>query len=307
MDFVIETNNLSKKFSDRLVLDNINIKIGRGAAFGFLGPNGAGKTTTVRLLNGLLKPTAGKAFILSKDIEKEGDFIRTKCGVQTDVNLYERLTVQDNLMIWGALYGINGEKLKTQIEKFLRIFDLSARRNDMVGNLSKGMKQKLAIARELIFEPEILFLDEPTAGLDPEASNDVLQYLKKYIKDGKRTIFLCSHRLEEVEFLCDSVAIIYRGKILISGKTNELAGQLWNEKVFIIRLEKVKQDFIESLKREQYVSRAVSEGNEIRLSLKEDRDIARAVKALVALGGDILSVEKEQHTLKDIYFKVVPN
>lgn len=306
MNWIIETTALTKTFGSLTALDSVTLKVEEGAAFGFLGPNGAGKTTMVRLLNGLLKPTGGTAKVLDRDIKKDSDFIRSRCGVLTDTNLYERLSARDNLMIWGGLYSIELAKLKSRVDSLLSMVGLYGRGYDLVGSFSKGMKQKLAIIRALLNEPEVLFLDEPTAGLDPEAAEEIIAYLKKYIKNGKRTVFLCSHRLEEVEELCDRIAIIFKGKILASGQVTELAKQLWKENQFIIRLVDVRGVFIEALKNEKGLTGIVAEENIIKLSMVDAGSISNIIKALVMAGAEILSVQQEHHTLKDIYFKLVP-
>jgi ABC-2 type transport system ATP-binding protein len=216
------------------------------------------------------------------------------------------LTAQENLEIWGRLYGINGSKLNSQIDFLFEMFGLTERKNDLVGGFSKGMKQKVSIARALIHEPEILFLDEPTAGLDPEASEDVVQYIKKYTKDSQKTVFLCSHRLEEVEYLCDSVAIIHNGKVLASGSIEELDKQLWQETRFSIKLENINQNFLEALQKEKYINQFIINNNELKISFKERKNVSNVIKVLVNLGADILEVKEEKRTLKDIYLSVIP-
>lgn len=306
MSWIIETFDLTKKFDQLAALDAVTIKVEPGIVFGFLGPNGAGKTTMVRMLNGLLRPTHGKAVIFGKDIQQEGPFIRSKTGVQTDTNLYEKLSAKENLEIWGSLYGLTTNNLYRRIDTLLEMFSLAGKRDVVVGNFSKGMKQKLAIARALIHDPEILFLDEPTAGLDPEASEEVILFLQKYIKDGKRTVFLCSHRLDEVERLSQAIAIIYQGRILANGTIEALRNQLWKEKFYSIRLIEAKDDFVAALKHEKYISQVVRREQEIRLAIVTGTDIARAIRLLVNSGAEILSVQEEEHSLKDIYFAIVP-
>jgi len=306
MQFAIETFNLTKNFGQLIAVEGINIAVEGGSVFGFLGPNGAGKTTTVRLLNGLLKPSGGSARVLGMDIQQESDFIRAKCGVQTDTNLYEKLTARENLEIWGMLYGLKGNELTSRMNALLEMFGLAERRDDLVGTFSKGMKQKLSIARELIHDPEILFLDEPTAGLDPEAAEELLQYLKRFVENKRRTIFLCSHRLEEVEFLCDSIAIIFKGKILITGKIEELINNLWKENWFTIRLEKISQEFISTLKNQKYISDVAVSDQKIMVALPDEKDISRAISTLVGLNANIFEVHRDRHSLKDIYFSVIP-
>ncbi|MGH7599057.1 MAG: ATP-binding cassette domain-containing protein, partial [bacterium] len=218
----------------------------------------------------------------------------------------EKLSAKENLEIWGRLYGLTGNNLYHRIDTLLEMFNLAGKRDVIVGNFSKGMKQKLTIARALIHDPEILFLDEPTAGLDPEASEDVILYLQKYIKNGKRTVFLCSHRLDEVERLSQAIAIIYQGRILANGTIAELRSQLWKEKFYSIQLIEARDDFVAALKHEKYISQVVRREQEIGLAVVTGTDIARAIRLLVNSGAEILSVREEEHSLKDIYFAIVP-
>jgi ABC-2 type transport system ATP-binding protein len=306
MDYIIETYELSKSFKNVKVLDNINIGIQSGSVFGFLGPNGAGKTTTVRILGGVLSPSSGIAKLFGRNVREHSDFIRTKCGVQTDTNLYNRLTVYENLEIWGKLFGLKHPSLNNRVNELIDMFGLGHRKDNAAGTLSKGMGQKLAIARALIHEPEVLFLDEPTAGLDPEASEDVTEYIKKYVEKKKHTVFLCSHRLEELELLCDSVAIIVEGRILAQGAVDELSGKLWKENSFIIRLANPDKGFASRLLDCDYVESAVIEGCELMLSVTEKTRIPKVVKILVEMNAEIMSVTEEKHTLRDIYFATVP-
>jgi ABC-2 type transport system ATP-binding protein len=226
--------------------------------------------------------------------------------VQTDTNLYEKLSAKENLQIWGSLYGLADRQLNTRIEALLGMFGLAGKREIIVGNFSKGMKQKLAIARALIHDPEILFLDEPTAGLDPETSEEVMQYLQNYIENGKRTIFLCSHRLEEVERLSQAIAIIYQGRILAGGTIAELRERLWKERCYLIRLIEASDGLASALGQEKFVVQVAAHKDEIRVALSNTADIAKVVRRLVTAGADILSVQEEQRSLKDIYFAIVP-
>lgn len=303
---IITTSNLTKSFGTLLALDQVSIAVAPGTVFGFLGPNGAGKTTAVRLLNGLLQPTAGEAFVLGHNVATESDKIRARCGVQTDTNLYEKLSAQDNLEMWGRLYGLGGSRLEARIVSLLAMFGLTEQRKTLVGTFSKGMKQKLAIARALIHDPEILFLDEPTAGLDPEASEDLLQYLRKFIADKKRTVFLCSHRLEEVEFLCEAIAIIHRGRTLASGAIADLRSQLWPELSFRVRFLELRMELLAVLVRLGYVAQRDDQNQSIKISLSNETEIARVVKLLVEAGAEILAVQEERPSLKDIYFALTP-
>jgi ABC-2 type transport system ATP-binding protein len=306
MEFIIETDGITKRFFNVTAIDNISIGIKRGSVFGFLGPNGAGKTTTVRLLNGLIRPSVGTARVLGKDTAREADYIRSRCGVQTDTNLYERLTAFENLDIWARLFGLAPDVRAKRIDTLLDMFGLSARAKEKVALYSKGMKQKLAIARALIHEPEILFLDEPTAGLDPEASDDLTEYLKDYVRDEAHTVFLCSHRLEELELLCDTVAVISSGKIIAQGTVPELSASLWKDTEFTIELANTDTRMIETISKIEGLSLLHASGNQLRVSLSSREIMPGIVRTLIAINAEIVQVKEEKRSLKDIYFAYLP-
>ena len=207
---LIDTENLTKKFGDLTAVEGLTLHVDEGEVFGFLGPNGAGKTTTVRMLACLISKTSGKATIGEYEIGNRADQqkIRRMIGLLTEnVGLYEELSAYDNLDFYGRFYKLDEQKRKEQIEYFLKMLGLWEKRNDAAGTFSKGMKQKLAIARALIHDPQVLFLDEPTANLDPEASKTVRDFILE-LKKEKRTIFLNTHLLDEAEKICDRVAIL---------------------------------------------------------------------------------------------------
>jgi ABC-2 type transport system ATP-binding protein len=306
MDYVVEASGLCKTFGCIPALCSVNLKVERGSAFALVGPNGAGKTTMVRVLSGILSPTAGKACVLGKDTSVEGGYVRGKCGFQTDAGLYEKISAKDNLEIWGQLYGLGGDDLSDRIKELLEVFDLKERSGDLVSSFSKGMKQKLSIARALIHEPEILFLDEPTAGLDPEASWELLRYLKKYVHSSHRTVFLCSHRLEEVESLCDHVAFLDRGRLLASGSMNDLSKNIWPKPAHLIELKEGVEKHASTLLGKGLVSEAALLDGRLRVVLDKREDISEVIAFLVSEKASILSVSDELHTLQDVYFSLMP-
>ena len=209
----IETHQLTRAFGERLAVDQLTLSIPVGTVFGFLGPNGAGKTTTVRMLTALIGPTAGSALVNAQPLGAGNEAIRRSVGILTETpGLYERLTAGENLLFFGRLYGLELARASAQTERYLRMLGLWERRDDRVGGFSKGMRQKIAIARALLHEPAIVFLDEPTVGLDPEASRMVRDFVKELRAEG-RTIFLTTHNLPEADELCDLVAI-FRTRLL---------------------------------------------------------------------------------------------
>jgi ABC-2 type transport system ATP-binding protein len=213
---MIKAENLTKIFGDVTALDNISFHIKESEIFGFLGPNGAGKTTTIRILSTLISPTSGKFTINGKDPKEDSSRIRSVIGLLTETpGMYEKISAYDNLKYFSNFYDISEKKRKNNIEKYLKMFDLWKRKDALVATYSKGMKQKLALSRALIHEPKILFLDEPTAALDPESAHMVRNFIES-LKKEKTTVFLCTHNLEEASNLSDRVCIIKKKIIKIA-------------------------------------------------------------------------------------------
>jgi ABC-2 type transport system ATP-binding protein len=225
---MIQTQNLSKTFNTTLAVDDLSLEVAEGEVFGFLGPNGAGKTTTVRMLTSLIGPTAGSAVVNGFKVGEQDTEIRRTVGILTETpGMYDNLSAEFNLEIYANLYEV--EDPKGQVEKYLSMLGLWDRRKDEAGTFSKGMKQKLAIARALLHEPRILFLDEPTAALDPEASRLVHDFITELRKEG-RTIFLCTHNLDEADRLCDRVGV-FKTHLLVVDTPANLRSQLFGRRV----------------------------------------------------------------------------
>jgi ABC-2 type transport system ATP-binding protein len=243
---VIDTENLTKKFGNLTAVDSLTLHVNDGEVFGFLGPNGAGKTTTVRMLCCLISKTSGSAKIGNYEVGNRADQqkIRRMIGLLTEnVGLYEELSAYDNLDFYGRFYKLDEQKRKEQIEYLLKMLGLWERRNEAAGTFSKGMKQKLAIARALI---HVLFLDEPTASLDPEASKTVRDFILE-LKKEKRTIFLNTHLLDEAEKICDRVAIL-KTRLIATGTPQELRRSLSGRKVKV-QLQHVNDAIVEAVKK----------------------------------------------------------
>src|SRR5215470_11512543 len=225
----IQTDKLTKLFGGITAVDGVTLTVERGEVFGVLGPNGAGKTTMVRLLNGVLAPSAGTCRVLGFDPVTQGGEVRRRTGVLTESPaLYERMTARENLHFFGTMYGMPEEKLSIQADAMLVAFDLSERADDKVGSFSKGMKQRLALARSVLHEPEVLFLDEPTAALDPEAARRVTELIMEFSHQAGRTVFLCTHYLPEAQRLCDHVAVLNHGQLIATGTLADLVRTLWH-------------------------------------------------------------------------------
>ncbi len=223
---VISINQLSRHFKETVAVDNLSLEVYAGEIFGFLGHNGAGKTTTVRLLNGVIAATSGSMRVLGLDPQMDGPKLRARTGVLTETpSMDERLTAWDNLSIYADLYGVPRAEVRQRLEGLLSEFDLADRAQEKVGGYSKGMKQRLALARALLHKPELIFLDEATSGLDPIAAHRVNELIERMARRENRTVILCTHNLVEAQKLCDRVAILEHGRLVALGTPAELTQQ----------------------------------------------------------------------------------
>jgi ABC-2 type transport system ATP-binding protein len=299
---MITTQNLTKRFGDTLAVDSLTLNISEGEVFGFLGPNGAGKTTTVRMLTSLIGPTAGTARVNNFTIGKDDKQIRGSVGVLTETpGMYDNLSAERNLQIYASLYEV--KDISGQIEKYLRLLGLWERRQDEAGTFSKGMKQKLALARALLHEPRILFLDEPTAGLDPEAAHLVRDFILEIKKEG-RTIFLCTHNLDEADRLCDRIGV-FKSRLLVLDTPARLRAQLFGRKV-VFHLRVAEESLAALLQAEPYVKEARVIDNRILVTL-DDPELhnPEIVRLLVSAGADLQFVGELRHSLEDVYLQLV--
>ena len=302
---MIDVENLTKKFGDLTAVDGVTFNVKKGEVFGFLGPNGAGKTTTVRMLSCLISKTSGEARIADYDVSDPADSlkIRKMIGlVPDDVGLYEELSAYKNLDFYGKLYECNKTQRTENIEHFLKILGLWDKRDVPAGSFSKGMKQKLAIARALIHEPEILFLDEPTVNLDPESSKIVRDFILELKKENK-TIFLNTHNLDEAQRICDKIGIL-NTKLKVIGTPKELEESLWGKKT-VIQLEQVTDSILKTL--DSLISRKiVLDENKIIIDVvNPEIENPEIVNTVVGAGGHIQYVTELSPTLEDAYLKFV--
>jgi ABC-2 type transport system ATP-binding protein len=307
---MIETEGLTKRFGTLTAVDRLSFKVRSGEIFGLLGPNGAGKTTTIRMLASLISPTEGYALVSGHDVVKESLRVREIVGILTEnPSLYDRLTAQENMEFFAEAYGIT-DKIERydRIRELLEFFDLWERMGDKAGNFSKGMKQKLAIARALVHHPEILFLDEPTSGLDPKSSRDIRDLMERLSKQENQTILLSTHRLEDADRLCSRVMIIKDGGSIVVGSPEELRRSMTGTPVLKVYLRKVDENIIRSVKALEQVS-DVSLSDESGRMVVNMRDVEEAtpliVRSIVEAGGMILSVNVVESSLEEAYLKIV--
>jgi ABC-2 type transport system ATP-binding protein len=304
MNTIIETNKLLRLFGEHKAVDEISFHVKQGEVFGLLGPNGAGKTTTVRLLNGILPPSSGTMRVFGFDPITQGEAIRRKTGVLTETPaLYERLSARENLDFFGTLQEIPVSELSRRVDEMLDFFDLSSRAKDKVETFSKGMKQRLALARALIHKPPLLFLDEPTSGLDPEAAQHVNDLIANLTNQNGQTVVLATHNLRDAQRLCDRVAIMNKGKIPALGSLNELSKKLWPVTWVDIRFHKAPaNDVAEKLRAHGGVIRISVEDETLSVQVENEDVIPGVIRHLVNQGESILKVNPRDYTLEDIYF-----
>lgn len=302
---MIEARNLTRKFGDLTAVDNLTFHIKPGEVFGFLGPNGAGKTTTMRILTGLISKTEGEVRIAGYDVSDESDSLKIRKIVgllPENVGLYDDLTAYKNLDFYGKLYECSRIERKENIAHFLKLLGLWDKRDVRVGNFSKGMKQKLAIARALIHDPEILFLDEPTANLDPESSKTVRDFILD-LKEEKKTIFLNTHNLDEAQRICDKIGI-FNTKLMAMGTPQELEESVWSNKT-VIELEEVTDTILEALNNLP-LSNITTSNNKLIIDVSDpQKDNPILVDAIIGAGGRIQYVTRLSPTLEDAYLKIV--
>jgi ABC-2 type transport system ATP-binding protein len=302
---LIEVENLTRKFGDLTAVDGVTFRVEDGEVFGFLGPNGAGKTTTVRMLCCLISKTSGEARIADYQVGNEVDSpkIRRMIGLVPDnVGLYEGMSAYDNLDFYGKLYDLSESQRKESIEYFLKLLGLWEKRNDAAGTFSKGMKQKLAVARALIHNPQVLFLDEPTANLDPESAKTVRDFLLE-LKKQKKTIFLNTHNLDEAQRICDRIAIL-NTRVMAMGTADELERTVKGRQT-VIKMARAGDAVVKALERLSLTNLSY-DGARATFDVDDpEKENPPVVRTIVEAGGEIQTVTVQGSTLEDAYLKLV--
>jgi ABC-2 type transport system ATP-binding protein len=304
-DIAVRTENLSREFTSVRAVDNLSLEIPAGSIFGFLGPNGAGKTTTIRLLLGLLEPTGGRAQVLGFDTRTHADEIRTRSGALLEyTGLYERLTAEDNLDFYGRIWHIPTADRQARIKEMLEHIGLYDRRKEVVGTWSRGMRQKLAVARAVFHRPKLLFVDEPTAGLDPVASVALRDDLASLAEGQGVTVFLTTHNLVEAERLCSQVAVIRQGKMLAVGHPDELRAKSGGLQVEIVG-RNLNGKVLELLKARSEISAAENQNGRLLITMREQTEFAPIVALMVNSGAEIEEIHKDAGSLEDVFLAMV--
>jgi ABC-2 type transport system ATP-binding protein len=303
---VIRVVNLVKKFEDFTAVDAVNLNVGKGEVLALLGPNGAGKTTTIRMLTSVLRPTSGKAFVAGYDVEEYPKEVRSSVGVLTESHgLYNRMKAEEYLEFFGQLYGLGGPSLKSKIDAILEKFALAQFSAKRVGEYSKGMRQKLALARAMLHDPKVLLLDEPTSAMDPESARLVRDMIRE-LRSEERTLLICTHNLAEAEELADRIAIIREGRIIENGTSAELREKLLGAARFEIHFSGSADGF--SLPEIPGIRDFSLDGDHVAYTC-DDPEGANPVllKAMVNAGIKLIRVQEVQQSLERVYLEAVSN
>jgi ABC-2 type transport system ATP-binding protein len=302
---IIRTEHLSRFFGTVKAVDDLSLEVPAGIVFGFLGPNGAGKTTTIHLLLGLLEPTQGQARVLGFDTRTQAEAIRVRSGALLEfAGLYERMSAQDNLDLYGRIYRMPAPARQARIKELLTHLDLWERRRDQVSTWSRGMKQKLAVARALLHHPPLVFLDEPTAGFDPLAAATLRDDLASLVAREGVTVFLNTHNLTEAEKLCAQVAVIRQGKLVTVGAPDELRARTGGPQAEIVG-DGFTEQMLASLRERPEVAHADLHNSHLLLELRGESKMGPLVSLLVQAGVEVEEVRRGKASLEDVFLTLM--
>lgn len=302
MDNIISLEHVSKRLGHRMVLKDVSLAVYKGDIFGFLGPNGAGKTTSIRIMLGLFLPDTGKAVVLGRDSRE--DNVRQKIGfvLETD-GLYDNLTAFDNLLYYGRIYDL--PQMEDRIIWAVKTVGLEDRIRDKVGAYSKGMRQRLALARAILHNPDVLILDEPTAGVDPSGQIEIRQIMLDLVHKQGKTVLLSSHNLDEVQRICNRIALIHQGEIRLYGEKDKLQREMSHGEMVIETSEPVPAAALAELMALPGVSLKAQESKVLTLAIARDAEVTGIVSLLAARGVGIEQVKKQTASLEEIYTTIL--
>ena len=307
-DSMIEVKNLTKMFNDFVAVDNISFDVKKGEIFGLLGPNGAGKSTTLRMLSTLAKPTKGTATIGSYDIVKDDTKVRKLIGIVSEkMIMYNRLTARENLVFFGSLFDLPKDVLNKRIDELLELVQLTKWKNAQVGTFSTGMRQKMNVIRALLNMPQVLFLDEPTLGLDPQSSVEIREFIKKLNRENGITVIVTTHMMVDADLMCDRIAIVDHGKIVALDTSTNLKKSISGADTTILKLEigNLSPQIIEAINACGCVD-AVTQENSMHLRVISHGQEAfdSVIDSVRGSGGKINSMENLQPTLEDVFLHI---
>lgn len=298
----IEIKNLVKRYKGNTAVDNINFHIEKGELFGLLGPNGAGKSTVISMLSGVLKPSSGNIYINGNDVVEKNMMVKKILGlVPQDIALYPTLSAKENLMFWGKMYGVPKVVLKSRVSEVLQIVGLEERKNEMIKNYSGGMKRRINIGAALLHNPEILIMDEPTVGIDPQSRNHILETVKKLNQEGM-TIIYTSHYMEEVEYLCKQIGIMDKGKLIAFGNKDDIKKTVINKEKIEIKLSQITPVIGETIKELPSVEKLIIKDRDITIYSKGNGELLADIISITNKAKiKILSINIEEPNLESVF------
>jgi ABC-2 type transport system ATP-binding protein len=305
---MIKVKNLTKKFGNFTAVDNISFDVKKSEVFGLLGPNGAGKTTTIRMLSTLSRPTEGTATIGGYDIVKQDNKVRQLVGLVSEkMIMYDRLTAEENLRFFGKLYSIPKNTLNERIDELLELVQLTKWKNSKVGTFSTGMKQRMNVVRALLNMPKVLFLDEPTLGLDPQSTVEIREFIKKINKENETTIILTTHMMNEADILCDCIGIIDHGKISALDTSTNLKNSISgaNTTMLVLEISNLNPDLISTIRALSCVETVSQENtSHIKVHAHGDDAFDSVIDAIRAKKGKLVTIQNIQPTLEDVFLHI---
>ncbi|MDR9791784.1 ATP-binding cassette domain-containing protein [Aeribacillus composti] len=300
---MLEAVEITKRFKQTHAVNGVNLFLERGEIIGLLGPNGAGKSTTISIISTLIPPTSGDVRLHNESVIKRPEKLRKILGVvPQEIALYPDLSARENLLFFGKIYRLSGSQLKQKVEEVLEMIGLTDRQHDLVKNFSGGMKRRLNIGAALLHEPELIIMDEPTVGIDPQSRNYILETVKRLNKEKKMTVLYTSHYMEEVEFLCNRIYIMDKGNILAAGTKEEIKNILSAENTIQITVERVNDSFIQALRDHPVVNRVTVQDRVITvLTPKEANAFSILFKIAEETNTMLTSIEIKTPTLEDVF------
>ena len=302
MKNIIETKILTKKFGSLTAVNGVNLEVKEGEIFGFLGPNGAGKTTTISMLTALMKPSSGTAMVAGYDLIKESSYVRSVIGVVPQTfSLFPELTAAENLEYIGKLYGIKNSAVKEKTIELLKTVALYEHRDRISGEFSGGMKQRLSIAASIMSHPKVLFMDEPTTGLDPQSRIAIREVSRKLNKSGI-TIFYTTHDMEEAEKLCDRIAIMDKGKIIALGTSREIKQSIKDEHLVEVEIKNPSNEIISDLRKLPFVLSVQKDDGIINIAVKQKEGVFFRLSDFFSKKRQkVLEIRVKEHSLEDVF------
>jgi len=300
---LIQVKNITKRFDDKLVLDNISLEIEEGNIFGLLGPNGAGKSTLINIMTGLLQGNGGDITIGGYSFKDNPLKVKEQIGlVPQEIALIESVSAYDNLEFFASLYGLKGKMLKERIDEALEITGLKDRRKEKVKKFSGGMKRRLNIAAAIMHHPRILIMDEPTVGVDPQSRNHIFEFTKRINRENKTTIIYTSHYMEEVEYLCDNLFIMDIGKEVAYGSKERVKAMVSDRSRVVLKLDNYKGELLLKLKSLQGVKECIEEEGLVKLKVEENTfELGRMLAVIEGYGSKIKGITFEEPTLEEVF------